>query len=81
MAENAENNNTRIDLLQENFVANVTENLILRDPDIVQESRSENGTRQRRKKKKRRRKEKTGRRPPYNESQLKEEWDDYIFKR
>ena len=81
MAKDAENNNTRIDVLQENFVANMTENLILRDPDIVQESRSENGTRQRRKKRKRRRKEKTGRRQPYNESRLKEEWEDYIFKR
>ena len=81
LAEDAENNNTRIDVLQENFVVNVTENPILRDPDIVQESRSENGTRQRRKKRKRRRKEKTGRRQPYNESRLKEEWEDYIFKR
>ena len=74
-----------------NVESNVTENRILSERQIVQESSSKNngtkaeeGSKQkrRRRKKKKKIKEKAElKRKAYNESRLREEWEDLIFKR
>ena len=90
--DDAKNNSVRNDrILEDNVVSNMTGSWILSEHESALErisnndTKAEEGSKQRRsrkKKEKRTRKAKVGlTREAYNESKLKEEWEDYIFKR
>ena len=90
--DDAKNNSIRNDKIPEdNVVSNMTGSWILSEHESALErisnndTKAEEGSKQRRsrkKKEKRKRKAKVGlTREAYNESKLKEEWEDYIFKR